>query len=138
VSEVVNEKAAELTQGEGARQLGRRLMLSIRNRDNSWARENLVGKLFDTRAESPELLLTPANLAEVLYATTRMLHAWKDPAWIEGRPFVDASYTCVTPAIEAAHLGMDTVIAISPETGPMYRDFFQSEVIPDSWNGTTI
>jgi len=138
VSEVITKEAAESTQGEGARRLGRRLMLSIRNRDNSWARDNLVGRLFDTRSESDEFLLTSTNAAEVLYATTRMLHAWKEPGWIEGRPYVDASYTCVTPAIELAELGMDEVIAISPVTGPMYRDFFQSEVIPPAWNKTTI
>lgn len=138
VSAVLSDEAAELTQGDGARNLGRRLLLSIRNRDNSWASENLAVKLFDTYPQSGELQLTLANLSEVLYATTRMLHAWKDPAWIEGRPYVDASYTCVTPAIELTDLGMDTIIAISPEVGPMYRDFFQSEVIPQSWNGTTI
>ncbi len=138
VSEVITKDAAESTQGEEARKLGRRLMLSIRNRDNSWARDNLVVRLFDTRSESNELLLTPKNAAEVLYATTRMLHAWKDPAWIAGKPYVDASYTCVTPAIELAERGMDEVIAISPETGPMYHDFFQSEVIPQAWNKTPI
>lgn len=138
VSEVATREAAESTQGEEARKLGRRLMLSIRNHDNSWARENLVGRLFDTRSESEELLLTSANAAEVLYATTRMLHAWREPAWISGRPFVDASYTCVVPAVELADMGMDAVIAISPETGPMYRDFFQSEVVPPRSNGTSI
>ena len=138
VSEVMTKEAAELTQGDEARKLGRRLMLSIRNQDNSWARENLVGRLFDTRSASGEHEITPENLAGVLYATTRMLHAWKDPAWISGRPFVDASYTCVVPAVELAELGMDTVLAISPETGPMYRDFFQSEVVPPRSNGTSI
>lgn len=138
VSAVTKPEAAELTQGDGARRLGRRLMLSIRNRDNSWARENLSGELFDTQAQSTELQLTPTNLSEVLYATTRMLHAWKDPAWIEERPYIDASYTCVIPAIELAELGMDTVIAISPEPGPVYRDFFRTETVPESWVGTTI
>lgn len=138
VSAVVRKEAAVLTQGDAARKLGQRLMLSIRNRDNSWARENLTCMLFDSRSDAAGFQLNSANLAEVLYATTRMLHAWKDPALIDGRPYIDASYTCVTPAIELSDLGMSQVIAISPETGPMYRDFFQAEVIPESWNETTI
>lgn len=138
VSEVINDKAAGLTQADGARRLGKRLMLSIRSKDNSWAKDNLACRLVDTRAESTELQLTATNLSDALYATTRMLHAWKDPAWIEGRPFIDASYTCVIPAIELANLGTDVVIAISPETGPMYRDFFRSEVVPESWNESKI
>jgi len=33
---------------------------------------------------------------------------------------------------------METVIAISPESGPLYRDFFQSEVLPASYNEAKI
>ena len=77
--------------------------------------------------------LTPQNLAEVLYATTLMLHAWKTPAWIEGFPCVDASYLCECPAVELAQRGCDKVIAISPEAGQVYRDFFRAEKLPSSY-----
>jgi predicted acylesterase/phospholipase RssA len=138
VSAVVTEEASQQTQSEGARKLGQQLMLSIRKKDRSWATRNLVGRLLDTRAADSGERLTPDNLADTLYATTRMLHAWKDAAWINGQPYVDASYTCMCPAIELAQLGMETVVAISPESGPLYRDFFQSAILPSSHGETKI
>jgi predicted acylesterase/phospholipase RssA len=137
VSAVVTEEAAQLTQGAGAKKLGQHLMLSIRKKDKSWAARNLVCRLFDTKAKG-QSRLTPGNLEDALYATTRMLHAWKDAAWIDGEPYVDASYTCMCPAIELAQAGVETVIAISPESGPLYRDFFQSETLPTSFGSSSI
>jgi hypothetical protein len=138
VSAVITEKAAELTQGPGARRLGQQLALSTRTRDRSWADRNLELRLFEAGAEDARFLLTPENLSDVLYATTRMLHAWKTPAWIEGKPYIDASYTCVCPAVELAQRGCDAVIAISSETGPLYRDFFQAEAVPAAYGSTPI
>lgn len=137
-SAIMTAEAAQLTQGEGARRLGQQLLLSIKKKDKSWAEKNLACRLFSTKATDQGNRLTSANLAEALYATTRMLHAWKDPAWIDGNPYVDASYTCMCPAIEIVQAGMDTVVAISPENGPLYRDFFQSEVLPDNFGRTRI
>lgn len=137
-SSVVDSQAAELTQGEGARKLGKQLILSTRQKDRSWANRNLACRLFATKATDTKNQLTPDNLADALYATTRMLHAWKDPAWINGEPYIDASYTCMCPAIELAQAGMDVVIAISPENGPLYRDFFQSELLPSAFANTRI
>lgn len=37
---------------------------------------------------------------EVIYASTRMLHAWNIPAWVADRPYIDGYYTCACPAIE--------------------------------------
>jgi hypothetical protein len=138
VSEVVTEEAREITQGDGARKLGQRLVLSLRTKDRSWIDGNLKLRLFDTRPGNGESRLTEENLHEVLYATTRMLHAWKVPAWIEGKPFVDASYTCTCPAVELARLGCERVIAISPESGTTYTDFLQTQAMPEAVNGIPI
>ncbi len=138
VSEVVPDEAREITQGDGARKLGQKLVISIRKKDSSWIDQNLKLRLFDTRPDSGDSKLTINNLHEVLYATTRMLHAWKVPAWIEGKPYVDASYTCTCPAVELARLGCQHVIAISPETGTIYRDFLQTVRMPEMVNGVPI
>jgi len=137
-SEVVDKETAELTQGDGARKLGQRLVISTRQRDRGWADANLAARLFDNRSSDPNFLLRPDDLADVLYATTRMLHAWKVPAWIRARPHIDASYTCSCPAVELAELGYDRIIAVLPEPGTPFRDFFQASVVPDSWKGKSI
>jgi hypothetical protein len=137
-SAVTTAEAAGQTQGDGARQLGRRLLLATRRRDRSWADQHLALHLFGTLDSDGVLPLTADNLEDVIYASTRMLHAWRIPASIDGRPYVDASYTCSCPAVEMAELGYDQVIAIVPEPGPAYRDFFQSEPIPSSWQDVPI
>jgi len=133
VSAVITKEAEEMTQGPQARRLGQQLIISTRKRDKSWAEKNLELRLYETRSEDVQYRLTPQNLAEVLYATTRMLHAWRTPAWIEGFPCVDASYLCECPAVELAQRGCDKVIAISPGAGQVYRDFFQAEELPSSY-----
>ncbi len=55
-----------------------------------------------------------------------------------GLPFVDASYTCACPALEMAQQGCAEVIAIATEPGPLYRDIFHSEPVPDVWQGVPI
>jgi len=79
-SEVVKAAAAAETQGDGARRLGKRLLIEAAKKNRSWVGANLAKRLFDTEAEDPALRLDRANLREVLYATTRMLHAWELPA----------------------------------------------------------
>ena len=137
-SAVQTAEAAELTQGEGARRLGRRLLLLAARGDRSWANEHLQADLFDSAAPDEKHRLTPENIGAVVYASTRMLHAWTIPAWIAGRPYIDASYTCVCPAIEMAQQGYREVIAIATEPGELYRDMFRSERIPDVWEGVPI
>jgi predicted acylesterase/phospholipase RssA len=132
VSAIITKEAEELTQGPQARRLGQQLMIATRKRDKSWADKNLELRLYETGSEDVQYRLTPQNLAEVLYATTRMLHAWKTPAWIEGFPCMDASYLCECPAVELAQRGCDKVIAISPEAGQVYLDFFRAEKLPSS------
>ena len=137
-SAVVTNGGAEQTQGDGARRLGRRLLLQAARGDHSWADQHLQAYLFDTAAPDEEHLLTPDNIDEVIYASTRMLHAWTIPASIAGRPFIDGCYTCACPAVEMAQQGYNEVIAIATEPGALYRDIFQSEPIPSSWNGVPI
>jgi len=137
-SAVVTAEAATQTQGDGALRLGRKLLLASRRGDRSWADQHLARHLFGTLDSAGVLPLTPGNLADVAYASTRMLHAWRIPATVDERPYIDASYTCNCPAIEMAELGYDQVIAIVPEPGTVYRDLFQSELIPSSWGDVPI
>jgi hypothetical protein len=133
VSAVITKEAEELTQGPGARRLGQQLVLATRKRDRSWADKNLQTRLFESGNPSAEFKLTAKNMNEVFYATTRMLHAWKTPAWIDGQPYIDASYTCMCPALELAEMGCTEIVAVSPEVGPLYRDLFQSAEIPSKY-----
>jgi hypothetical protein len=137
-SAVVTAEGATQTQGDRALRLGRKLLLAGRRGDRSWADQHLARHLFGTLDSAGVLPLTPGNLAEVAYASTRMLHAWRIPATVDGRPYIDASYTCNCPAIEMAELGYGQVIAIVPELGTVYRDLFQSELIPSSWGDVPI
>jgi hypothetical protein len=138
VSAVTTKEAEELTQGPGARRLGQQLVLATRKRDRSWADKNLQARLFESGNPSAQFKLTATNMNEVFYATTRMLHAWKTPAWIDGRPYIDASYTCMCPALELAEMGCTDIVAVSTEVGPLYRDFFQSIEIPSRYLGARI
>jgi predicted acylesterase/phospholipase RssA len=138
VSAVTTKEAEELTQGPGARRLGQQLVLATRKKDRSWADNNLQTRLFESGNPSAKFKLTAKNMNEVFYATTRMLHAWKTPAWIDGQPYIDASYTCMCPALELAEMGCAEVIAVSPEVGSLYRDFFQSDEIPAKYLDTQI
>ena len=137
-SAVITAEAAQATQGDGARRLGRRLLLQAARDDRSWADQHLQAYLFDTAASDERYRLTSANMDEVIYASTRMLHAWNIPAWIAGRPYIDGYYTCACPAIEMAQRGYGEIIAIANEPGILYRDIFQSEAIPDNWHGIPI
>jgi len=137
-SEVVTQEAAELTQGGGARGLGRRLLVAAARGDRSWAGKHLERRIFDSQARVGEFQLNADNFDEVAYASTRMLHACDIPAWVEGKPFVDASYTCLCPAIELAELGYSEVVAVAAETGPLWRDLLGREPMPQHWGATPI
>ena len=125
------------TQGKGARRLGRMLLLSAARDDRVWIDKHLTLQLFDSRSAGETPALTVDNFEQVAYASSRMLHAWDIPAWIGGRAYVDAFYSCACPAYEAAELGYSRVIAISNEP-VLYRDIIQIEAIQPSYNGTTI
>jgi predicted acylesterase/phospholipase RssA len=137
-SALITTEGAELAQGEGARRLGRRLLLQAARGDRSWADQHLRAYLFDTAATDEEHHLTGENIDEVIYASTRMLHAWAIPASVGGRPFIDGCYTCACPAVEMVQYGYREVIAIATEPGVLYRDIFQSEPVPPVWNGVPV
>jgi hypothetical protein len=138
VSHVRTAEAACITQGDGARRLGRRLMIEAARHDTRWRDQHLELRLFDTRSADPALRLTPGNLEEVAYASTRMMHAWHLPAFINSEPYVDASYTCQCPAVEMAGRGFDAVLAIATEPAPVARDLFGTALLPEEWKGTPI
>jgi hypothetical protein len=135
-SAVISQAAANETQGEKARRLGRRLLVSASKKDRSWVDENLQVALFSNKRS--ELHLNSDNFAEVAYASSRMLHGWDIPAWVDGKPYIDASYTCLCPAMEMVDAGYQQVIAISNEPGTLYRDMFQLEAISDNYKGANI
>jgi len=136
-SRVKTEEGAKLTQGRGARSLGRRLLVQAARGDAVWAEEHLEPVLFDTAAEAGPRLWV-GNLAEVGYATTRMLHAWRVPAWVGGEPYVDASFTRACPAAELARMGYGEVVAVANESGPLWRDIFRTGEVPEAWEGAPI
>lgn len=133
----VNESALEETQGPGARRRGRRLLLAAARGDRSWIDQHLALALFDTAALDERQRLSADNFEQVAYASTRMLHAWDIPAWVDGRPYVDAYYTCACPAAEMVKLGYQQVIAVATEP-TLYRDIMQDQLIPTSWRGRPI
>lgn len=137
-SAVVTGEGAALTQGERAHGLGRKLLVQAARGDDSWAKEHLRAHIFDSEAPDDAYRLTQENIDDVIYASTRMLHAWSKPAWVNGLPFIDGCYTCNCPAIELAQPGYREIIAIATEPGPLYRDIFQSELIPSIYEDIPI
>jgi hypothetical protein len=127
-SAVITPEAEAETQGEKARRLGKRLLVSAGKKDRSWVDKHLLLTIFGTKLEGA-LRLDSNNYAEVGYASCRMLHAWDIPAWINGKPYIDASYTCLCPAMAMVEAGYKEVIAISNEPGILYQDMFQLETI---------
>jgi hypothetical protein len=86
-SAVITTEGTEQTQGDGARRLGRRLLLQAARGDRSWADAHLRVYLFDSAATDVEHRLTTGNIEEVIYASTRML-AWLDDSRVGRRsPF---------------------------------------------------
>lgn len=132
---VNNPAAAQQTQTEQSRKLGRKLLLSTRRNDRTWVDENLDLHLFDTHGDRHKL--TAENVTDVSFASTRMIQ-WRKAATIKGQPYVDASYTCAFPVEEVITLGYEQVIAISTEVGTAYRDIFAQEIIPAQMNGVPI
>jgi hypothetical protein len=132
VSAVVTAEAAAETQTERARALGRRLLVAAARGDHSWADIHLTPHLFDSAGGEGPYRLDSGNFDAVAYASARMLHAWAIPAWVNGKPYLDASYTCSCPAEEMAEAGYRTVIAVATEPGPVYRDVFRTRQVSSS------
>lgn len=126
---VTTPDAAYETQGDGARKLGRKLLVAAARGDRDWIDGNLEPALFDSAGRAGPSL-TPANLAAALYASTRMLHAWSVQAAVDGRPFVDGSYRLTCPAVELAAAGYRRVIAIGTDCGPIPLDIIGDRHVP--------
>ena len=116
-----------------------RLIIAVSAVVTPEAREqNLKTELFDSAINDSTKQLSTNNFNQVVYASTRMLHAWDIPAWINNQPYIDASYTCSCPALEITQLGCQKVIAIATEPGILYTDIFETKKIPENWNNVPI
>lgn len=140
----VGAEAVDETQGSAARRRGRLLLLAAGRTDGQgrdWVDRHLTLHLFDSHGgddgTTPLLPLSPANFPAVAYASSRMLHAWDVPAWVDGRAYVDAFYTCNCPALELVELGYSHVIALATEP-ELYGDIFRQTLVPEMWQGVPI
>jgi hypothetical protein len=143
---VITEEAIALTQTDRAKELGKKLMLASAAKDRRWVDTHLRFQMFSTHSVGgasqnqnwPQYAITANNYPAVAYASSRIMHAWDLPAWIDGCPFVDAAYTCLCPAMAMAAAGYQEVIAISNEPGPLYQDMFHLSTVPNSWQNSKI
>lgn len=135
---VIDPVAAAETQSHRAIDLGKRLLRSSVQKDRSWVDKNLRFTLFSTHHTEPHLAITPNNFPAVAYASSRIMHAWELPAWIDGKPYVDAAYTCLCPAMAMVAAGYEQTIAIANEPGIMYQDMFHIDRIPSYSHHTPI
>lgn len=135
---VKTEEAAQVTQSDGARRLGQMLLINALRHKPEWKNQNLELQMFDTHSDERTELLTKENLDEVAYATTRMLHAWNIPAFINNKPYVDGSYTSICPVVPLSELGYKEIICICTEKEKVTFDLFSEEEIPARINDSTI
>jgi hypothetical protein len=135
---VMTATAIAQTQSDRAQALGKKLMLASVKKDRQWVDEHLQLVMFSTQSSHPQHRITTHNYPAVAYASSRIMHAWELPAWIEGQPFVDAAYTCLCPAVPIAQAGYQEVIAVSNEPGTLYQDMFHMESVPDHYQHTPI
>ncbi len=135
---VITAAARQQTQSDQAQALGKELMRASARQDRRWVDTHLQLALFSTQSLQPQRRITANNYPAVAYASSRIMHAWDLPAWIEGQPFVDAAYTCLCPAIAMAVAGYQEVIAISNEPGTLYQDMFHIEPVPHQYHQTPI
>lgn len=137
-SYVKTQQAALETQTEKARTLGRKLIVAAAKKDSSWKDEHLELHLFDTQSNDEEMRLVERNYEDVAYATTRMLHAWHIPAYINNKPYIDGSYTTLCPVFQLAFLQYTHIVAVLTEQGTVNLDFFSNTPIPDKISNSSI
>lgn len=135
---VKTEEAAQVTQSDGAKRLGQMLLINALRHKPDWKNQNLELQMFDTCPDDRTELLTGDNWDEVAYATTRMLHAWNIPAYIDKKPYIDGSYTSLCPVVPLSELGYKKIICICTEKEKVTFDLFSDEEIPAQINGSTI
>lgn len=137
-SRITTSDAIAIAQSEGAKRLGQKLLLNALRHNPEWKDQNLQLELFDTWADEKGRLLTRENFHEVAYATTRMLHAWKIPAYIENRAYIDGSYSSHFPVDFLAKLKCERIICIGAEKDKVFTNIFMQEEIPCQIGGTSI
>lgn len=135
---VKTEEAAAITQSDGAKRLGQMLLINALRHKSDWKDNNLKLQIFDTCAKGNNQLLTEDNFNEVAYASTRMLHAWNIPAFINNQAYVDGSYTSLCPVIPLTELGYKNILCICTEKDKVVYDLFSDEEIPSLLNGAKI
>ncbi len=135
---VKTEEAALVTQSDGAKRLGQMLLINALRHNPEWKNKNLELQMFDTRPDERTELLTKENLDEVAYASTRMLHAWNIPAFINKKPYIDGSYTSICPVVPLSELGYKEIICICTEKEKVTFDLFSEEEVPARINNSTI
>jgi hypothetical protein len=145
VSEVVDSEAARATQGPLASRLGREQLLMMARGDDSWAASALRAVVFDTGADSDATtdagthrLLTRERFRDASYASTRMLHAWRLPASVDGTPFIDASYTDGFPVRAVMTEHVRTIVAIATSHGLPYTNLYRTAAIGSAAGGVRI
>lgn len=127
---VFNKEGAKITQGKQSKRLGKKLLISSLRRDNSWTKENLRKVIFSNNTFSNFTKITDTNFEEVLYSTSRMMHEWDVPAWIDGKPYIDASYTCSCMVDDVALIdNIDSIIVIGINPEGVYSDIFMNKKI---------
>jgi predicted patatin/cPLA2 family phospholipase len=135
---VKTKEAAVETQSEKSRRLGQKLLIEAARNITTWRDNNLEHHLFDTFKDNRTRQITRENLKDVLYATTRMMHAWHIPANINGEPYIDGSYTSICPVIPTAELGYKRIICITTEHDKTKFDLFSDKYIPERIDNTEI
>lgn len=135
---VKTEEAAAITQSDGAKRLGQILLINALKHKPDWKDKNLQLQIFDTCIAGNNQLLTKDNFNAVAYASTRMLHAWNIPAFINNQAYLDGSYTSLCPVIPLIELGYKKIICICSEKDKVYYDLFSNEEIPSLLNGAKI
>ena len=135
---VKTKEAAVETQSEKSRHLGLKLLIEAAKNITTWRDNNLEHHLFDTFKDNKTRQITRENLKDVLYATTRMLHAWHIAAYINGKPYIDGSYTSICPVIPVVELGYKKIICITTEHDKTKFDLFSDNYIPEIINDTKI
>ena len=128
---VKNKDAEGITQSNIAKRFGQKLLIDALRGKSEWKDENLEPHLFGTESYEQIYPLTKENFKEVAYASTRMLHAWHIPAFIDGKAYIDGSYTCLCPVIPLVNIGYQSILCILTEHNSKKLDMFSSEEIPN-------
>lgn len=138
-SYVNNPEAASITQTDKAKRFGQKLLIEAMRHISDWKDKNLKLHLYDTVSGTLTKLLIPENFKEVVYASTRMLHAWHIPAYINGDAYVDGSYTSLCPVIPLVEIeDFNSIICILTDHVERKVDIFSNRNIPDKIADTSI